>query len=69
MLVGNNELATTKNTGKLLAILIAMRMRRCTTRDASPNRAHPGLHSEPLGAAIEQVPALYRPSGCHRGRI
>ena len=69
MLVGNNELATTKNTGKLLAILIAMRMRRCTTRDASPNsnRAHPGLHSEPLGAAIEQVPALYRPSGCHRG--
>jgi hypothetical protein len=28
MLVGNNELATTKNAGKLLAISIAMRMRR-----------------------------------------
>jgi len=28
MLVGNNELATTKNAGESLAILIAMRMRR-----------------------------------------
>ena len=29
MLVGNNELATTKNAGESLAILIAMRMGRC----------------------------------------
>jgi hypothetical protein len=28
MLVGNNELAITKNAGKSLAILIAMRMQR-----------------------------------------
>jgi hypothetical protein len=28
MLVGNNELAITKNAGESLAILIAMRMRR-----------------------------------------
>ncbi len=28
MLVGNNELAITKNAGKLLAILIAMQMRQ-----------------------------------------
>jgi hypothetical protein len=28
MLVGNNELAITKNAGKLLAILIAMQMQR-----------------------------------------
>jgi hypothetical protein len=28
MLVGKNESATTTNAGKLLAILIAMRMRR-----------------------------------------
>jgi hypothetical protein len=28
MLVGNNELAITKNAGKSMAILIAMRMRR-----------------------------------------
>ena len=28
MLVGNNELATTKNAGELLAISIAMRMRQ-----------------------------------------
>jgi hypothetical protein len=28
MLVGNNQSATTKNTGKLLTILIAMGMRR-----------------------------------------
>jgi hypothetical protein len=29
--VGNNELAITKNAGELLAILIAMRMRRYDT--------------------------------------
>ena len=28
MVVGNNESATTKNAGKLLAILIAMQMRQ-----------------------------------------
>ena len=29
MLVGNNELATTKNAGELLVILIAVRMQWC----------------------------------------
>ena len=38
-------------------------------RDASPARAHPGLHSEPLDAAIGPVPAPYYPSGCHGRRI
>ena len=32
---------------------------RGTTRGASPDRAHPGLHSEPLDAAIGRVPAPY----------
>jgi hypothetical protein len=39
MVMGNNKLATTKNAGELLAILIAIPMRRCggTTWGASPN--------------------------------
>jgi len=32
MLVGNNKLATTKNAGESLAILIAMQMLRCDAR-------------------------------------
>ena len=32
-----------------------------TTRGASPNGAHPGLHGKLLDAAIGQVPAPYRP--------
>jgi hypothetical protein len=43
MLVGNNESATTKNAGELLAISIAVRM-RWYERGTSPDRAHPGLH-------------------------
>ena len=42
---------------------------RGTTRGASPDRAHPGLHSEPLDAAIGRVPLPYHPSGCHGRRI
>ena len=55
MVVGNNESATTTNAGELLAILIAMPMRQYDAGGA------PGLHSEPLDAAIRRVPAPYRP--------
>ena len=65
MVMGNNELATTKNAGESLAISIAMRMQRSTTRGASPDRACLGLHSEPLDAAIGRVPAPYLPGGRH----
>jgi len=67
MLVGNNESATTKNAGKLLVLLIAMRMQWCDA--ASPNGAHPGLHSKPLDAAIGRVPAPYPPGSRHGQRI
>jgi len=44
---------------------------RCsgTTRGASPDKARPGLHWKPLDAAIERVPAPYRPGGRHGQRI
>ena len=44
---------------------------RCsgTTRGASPDGAHPGLHSKPLDAAIGRVPAPYRPGGRHGRRF
>jgi hypothetical protein len=47
------------NAGGSMAILIA---RQCsgTMRGASPDGAHPGLHSKPLDAVISQVPAPYR---------
>jgi hypothetical protein len=51
MVVGNNESTTTANVGELLAILIAMQMRRYDA-GTSPDGAHPGLHSKPLDAAI-----------------
>jgi hypothetical protein len=63
MVVSNNESATTKNAGKLLVILIAMPMRQYDAGGA------PGLHSEPLDAAIGQVPAPYHPGGRHDRRI
>ncbi len=37
-------------------------------RVASPDVAHPGLHSKPLDAAIGQVPVPYCPGG-HHGRL
>jgi len=40
-----------------------------TTRGASPDGAHPGLHSKPLDAAIGRVPAPYRPGGRHGRRF
>ena len=61
MLVGNNELAITKNAGESLAILIAMRMRRYNA-GWSPDGAHPGLHSN---AAIGRVLASHRRGGRH----
>ncbi len=51
MVVGNNKSTTTKNAGKLLAILIPMRMRRynggCIAQWSTSR-----LHWEPLYAAI-----------------
>jgi hypothetical protein len=40
-----------------------------TTRVASPVRAHPWLHLEPLDAAIGRVPAPYCPGGRHGQQI
>jgi hypothetical protein len=70
MVVGNNKSTTTKNLGKLLAILIVMPC-GCggTMRGTSLNGAHPGLHSKPLYAAIGQVHAPYCPRGCHGQQI
>ena len=48
MLVGINKSTTTKNAGKSLAILIAMRM----TRGTLPNGAHSWLHAKPLDATM-----------------
>jgi hypothetical protein len=44
---------------------------RCSgmTRGTSPNKAHPGLHSKPLDAAIGWVPAPYCPDSGHGQRI
>ena len=56
------------NAGGSMAILIA---RQCsgTMRGASPDGAHPGLHSKPLDAAIGRVPAPYCPGGRHGRRF
>jgi hypothetical protein len=62
MVVGINESTTTKNVGKFLAISIAMQTRRY-------DAGHIGLHWKPLDAAIGQVPAPYRPGGCHGQQI
>jgi hypothetical protein len=50
--VGNNESTATKNAGELMAISIAMAIQRYITWGASPDRAHPGLHSKPLDVTI-----------------
>jgi hypothetical protein len=43
MLLGDNELTTTKNAAVSLVILIAMQM-RWYDAGTSPDGAHPGLH-------------------------
>ena len=50
-----------KNTQGSLAILMTMRMPGAMRR-ASPNRAQPGLHAEPLNIAIGKLFAPYCPS-------
>ena len=69
MVVANNEIGDNKNAGKSTTISMAMAMQRYdasgTTRGASPDGAHPGLHSKPLDAAIGRVPVPYRPNGRH----
>jgi len=69
--VGDDEIGDDKHEGKLLTILIAMEMQRYNTGyiNQYPNRARPGLHWKPLDAVIGQVPAPYRPGGCHGQRI
>jgi hypothetical protein len=68
MLVGNNELATTKNAGESLVISIAMAMQRYDAGRIA-DRARPGLHWKPLDATMGQVPVPYRPSGRHGQQI
>jgi len=68
MVVGNNELTTTKNADESLAILMAMAMQRYDTRRIAQWRTF-RLHLKPLDAAIGQVPASYRPGGCHGRRF
>ncbi len=48
MVMGTIKIDDDKNAGKLLAILITMPMRRYDGGGASPDGAHPGLHSKPL---------------------
>ncbi len=62
--IGDNK----ENAGELLAISIAIRMRRYNA-GASPDRARPGFHSELLDAAIRQVHAPYCPGGRHGQQI
>ena len=62
MVMVDNKLATTKNADKLLAILIAIWMLRY---DAGRIAQYTGLHSEPMNAAIGQVPVPYHPGGHH----
>ena len=68
MVVANNEIDETKNAGKSTTISVAMAMQRYDA-GASPDGAHPGLHSKPLDADIGRVPAPYRPDGRHGRRI
>ena len=69
MVVGDNESTATKNQ------VVNQRQLRLpwqcsgTMRGASPDGAHPGLHSKPLDAAIGQVPAPYCPDGRHGRQI
>jgi len=63
MVVGNNESTTMKNAGKLLAILVVMAMQRYVAGCMAGWRAHPGLHSKPLDAAIGRVLVPYCPGG------
>jgi hypothetical protein len=60
-----NKIDDDKNAGELLAILITMRMRRCTMRGASPAGAHLGLHKKQLDAVIGQVLPSHRCGGRH----
>ncbi len=70
MVVANNEIDETKNAGNSTTISMAMAMQWYdATRGTLPNKAHPGLHSKPLDAAIGRVPAPYRPGGRHGQQI
>ena len=67
---GQQQIGDNKNASKSLANLLPC---GCgdTTQGASPDRANPGLHLEPLDAAIGRVPVPYRPGpgGRHGRRI
>ncbi len=64
MVEGNNQLMTTKNAGKLLAISMAMAMQRYDERHIA-RWSTSRLHLKPLDVAIGRVPALYCPGGRH----
>jgi hypothetical protein len=64
MVVANNEI----DEAKMQANRWQFRWQwRCSgmTRGTSPDKAHPGLHSKPLDAAIGRVPAPYCPDSSH----
>jgi hypothetical protein len=68
MVVAINELTTTKNAFKSLAISMAMPMQLYNARHIADG-AHPGLHLKPLDAAIGRVPVPYCPGGRHGQRF
>jgi len=61
--VGDNDIGDNRNAVKSTTISMAMAMQG-TTRGASPDGAHPGLHLKPMDATIGQVLALH----CHGSR-
>jgi hypothetical protein len=68
MVVGNNELTTTKNSGALLAISIVMAMQRYYVGPITPwSTSRASLKA--TDASIGQVHAPYCPSGCHGQQI
>ncbi len=63
MVVADNEINGDKKC-QMLAILMAMRIRRCDAGHIAQWSASV-LHAKPLDATIGQVPAPYRPGGRH----
>ena len=56
---GKQQIGNNKNAGKYWQFRLPCGC-RSMMRGRLPNRAHPGLHSEPLDAAIGRVPELRR---------
>ncbi len=63
MVVGDNKSIATKKQVNCWRFRLPWQCSG-TTRGASPDRAHPGLHLKPLDVTIGRVPAPYCPGGC-----